>query len=169
MAAPGPVLIESSPDQAYPAPSITPDNVRPSGNTTSTGRSSPQLLSPSAFTRPRAQLLKSGSRAQQVPTGAHAGFASAASIWKAQANDEQAKSAAEDVTLEAGGTEDAERTSKTKGAGKLTRPKKTPKPRKTSTTASKGSASPKFDSFIESKATTVALPAKISGPSLANK
>ena len=113
MAARSPVIIESSPDQAYPAPSITPDNARPSGNTASTSRSSPQLLSPSAFTRPRAQLLKSGSKAQQVPAGAHAGFASAASIWKVQAIEEQAKSAVEDETRSAGGMEwRVERTSR---------------------------------------------------------
>ncbi|KAK5122981.1 hypothetical protein LTR85_003547 [Meristemomyces frigidus] len=39
--------------------------------------SSPQLPSPSTFIRP----LKSGSRAQQPPSGAHVGFASAASLW----------------------------------------------------------------------------------------
>ena len=169
MAARSPVIIESSPDQAYPAPSITPDNARPSGNTASTSRSSPQLLSPSAFTRPRAQLLKSGSKAQQVPAGAHAGFASAASIWKVQAIEEQAKSAVEDETRSAGGMEGGAHISEKKAAGKLARPKKAPMPRKITATASKGSESPKFDSFIESKANTVAMPAQVSGPSILNK
>jgi hypothetical protein len=169
MAARSPVIIESSPDQAYPAPSITPDNARPSGNTASTSRSSPQLLSPSAFTRPRAQLLKSGSKAQQVPAGAHAGFASAASIWKVQAIEEQAKSAVEDETCSAGGMEGGAHVSEKKAAGKPARPKKAPMPRKITATASKGSESPKFDSFIESKANTVAMPAQVSGPSILNK
>jgi hypothetical protein len=168
MAAQSPVIIESSPDQAYPPPSITPDNARPSGNTASTTQSSPQLLSPSAFTRPRPQLLKSGSKAQQVPAGAHAGFASAASIWKVQAEEEQAKGNVEDETR---AKEDGERVSENKAAGKLTKPKKTTRPRKSTSNANKGSESPKFDSFIESKANTVAIPAQVSapGPSLANK
>lgn len=169
MAARSPVIIESSPDQAYHAPSITPDNARPSGDTASTTRSSPQLVSPSAFTRPRPQLLKSGSRAQQVPDGAHAGFASAASIWKVQDDEERAKSALEDEVRTAGGREDGEPISETKAAGKLKKPKKASRPRRTSVTASKGSESPKNDSFLESKADTVALLARVSGPSRANK
>ena len=169
MAARSPVIIESSPDQAYSAPSITPDNACPSGNTASTTRSSPQLLSPSAFTRPRAQLLRSGSKAQQVPVGAQAGFASAASIWKVQAIKGQAKGAVEDETRTAGENEVGKHISETKPTGKLARPKKTPRPRNTAATASKGSESPKFDSFIESKSNTVAMPAQVSGPSIANK
>jgi hypothetical protein len=168
MAARSPVIIESSPDQAYPVPSITPDNVRPSGNSASTTRSSPQLLSPSAFTRPRAQWLKSGSKAQQVPAGAHAGFASAASIWKVQADEEQAKGTVEDEGRTAGGMEDGERISEKKAAGKLTKPKKTTRPRKSPANANKGSESPKFDSFIESKANANTV-AKDPGTSLANK
>jgi hypothetical protein len=169
MAARSPVIIESSPDQAYPVPSITPDNVRPSGNSASTTRSSPQLLSPSAFTRPRAQLLKSGSKAQQVPAGAHTGFASAASIWKVQANEEQVKGTVEDEGRMPGEREDGERISEKNAAGKLTKPKKTTtRPRKSTANANKGSESPKFDSFIESKANANTV-AKGPGTSLANK
>jgi len=147
MAAQTPVTIESSPlYDAYQAPSITPDSLRRSVSTTSITRSSPQLLSPSTFVRPQAQTLKSGSRAQQVPAGAQAGFASAASLLKEQSD-------AEDVrAIHVAGNAQGRRATvpATKSAGKLTKPKKTPKSRKPSVTdASPGS--PRFDSFLESR------------------
>jgi hypothetical protein len=157
MAARSPVTIESSPlNDTYQAPTITPESVRRSVSTSSITRSSPQLLSPSAFVRPpRVQPLKSGSRAQQVPVGANAGFASAASLWKGQSKDEDAQEghgkgiedlAPTDNVRARGGSEQA-----AKSAGKLAKPKKALKARKSSLNADAGPESPRFDSFIEWK------------------
>lgn len=156
MAARSPVTIESSPlYDAYQAPSITPDSLRRSVSTNPINQSSPQLLSPSTFLRPRAQPLKSGSRAQQVPAGAHAGFASAASIWKEQGKGEDARGGHGDVVEDSarqGNVQDTGRCDPaTKKAGKLTKPRKIPKSRKPSVTADAGPESPRFDSFVKSK------------------
>jgi hypothetical protein len=157
MAARSPVTIESSPSiDAYRAPTITPDSPRRSVSTNSITRSSPQLLSPSSFVRPpRVQPLKSGSRAQQVPAGANAGFASAASIWKGQSKDDDAQerhgNGTEDLALADNlrarrGSEPA-----AKSAGKLTKPRKALKVKKPSSNADAGPESPRFDSFVELK------------------
>ena len=156
MAALTPVTIESSPlDDAYHAPSITPDSLRRSLSTASITRSSSQLLSPSAFVRPRAPPLKSGSRAQQVPAGAQAGFASAASLLRDQsdAEDTRAGDANGNETLAPPDTVEGRRGSGSvaKSAGKLTKPKKTPKSMKPSVTTDAGPESPHFESFLESK------------------
>lgn len=156
MAARTPVTIESSPlDDAYHAPSNTPDSLRRSVSTTSTTRSSSQLLSPSALVRPRAQPLKSGSRAQQVPAGAQAGFASAASLLKEQSDSDEVRAAifsGAEVLVPSGNVHGRERSNSTaKSAGKLTKPKKTPSTRKPSVTTDIGPESPRFDSFLESK------------------
>jgi hypothetical protein len=156
MAARTPVTIESSPlDDAYHDPSITPDSLRRSVSTTSITRSSSQLLSPSAFVRPRAQPLKSGSRAQQVPVGAQAGFASAASLLKEQSDAEDARAAlvsGSDILASPGNARARrESDSAAKSAGKLTKPKKTPRSRKPPATTGAGSGSPRFDSFLDPK------------------
>ncbi|KAM0720361.1 hypothetical protein Q7P37_004497 [Cladosporium fusiforme] len=128
-----PVTIESSPsDQIYRVPSITPDTLRRSTSNASLVPSSPQLASPSSFVRPRAPPLKSGSRAQQVPAGANAGFASAANIWRAQEQNTDSAGQFGDAGsnyAEDGTAERQIRTGQTKGTGKLSRPKKTPKTR----------------------------------------
>lgn len=164
MAAPSPVTIESSPTyDAYQAPSITPESFRRSLSAASITRSSPQLLSPSAFVRPRPQPLKSGSRVQQVPVGANAGFASAASLWKVQKDDGSHGSGqgneTEDGTTSAGRREGGEGRKETKSTGKLTRPQKARKTREPSVASSKASESPRFDSFIDAKEDTAAPPA----------
>lgn len=156
MAARTPVTIESSPlDDAYHPPSITPDSLRRSLSTNSITRSSPQLLSPSTFVRPRVQPLKSGSRAQQVPAGAQAGFASAASIWKDQSKTENAwvghGSGTEHLASPDHVRQRGESGPATKSAGKLTKPKKTPKSKNPSVTADTGPESPRFDSFVKLK------------------
>jgi len=156
MAARTPVTIESSPlDDAYHAPSITPDSLRRSVSTSSITRSSSQLLSPSAFVRPRAQPLKSGSRAQQVPAGAQAGFASAASLLKEQSDAGNARAAhvtGAEAIASPGNVQGMKGSdSAAKSAGKLTKPKKTPRTRKPSVTTDIGPESPRFDSFLQSK------------------
>lgn len=155
MAARTPVTIESSPlDDAYQAPSITPDSLRRSVSINSITRSSSQLLSPSAFVRPRAQPLKSGSRAQQVPAGAQAGFASAASLLKEQSDAEDVRAAyvsGAEVLAPPRDVQGEKSDSTAKSAGKLTKPKKTPRTRKPSVKTGIGPESPRFDSFLEPK------------------
>ena len=155
MAARTPVTIESSPlDDAYHAPSITPDSLRRSVSSNSITRSSSQLLSPSAFVRPRAQPLKSGSRAQQVPAGAQAGFASAASLLKEQSDAEDVRASyvsGAEVLAPPGDVQGGKSDSTARSAGKLTKPKKTPRTRKPSVTTAIGPESPRFDSFFEPK------------------
>jgi hypothetical protein len=173
MAARTPVTIESSPAyDAYQPPSITPDSLRRSVSTTSITRSSPQLLSPSAFLRPRTQPLKSGSRAQQVPTGAQAGFASAATLLKEQSDAEDARVENGSVTGSPAPPANAQarRGSNVapKSAGKLTRPKKTPKSGKSSLKTEDGPESPRFDSFLESRNGPSKSHAKDSGTSRVN-
>lgn len=109
--------------------------------------------------RPKAQPLKSGSRAQQVPVGAHAGFASAASLWKVQRDDESVQAThGEGAGDAADRKEGGEGTKQTKGTGKLTRPKKAPKPRRSSVASTKAPESPRFDSFITAREDTATLP-----------
>ncbi|GAB7329770.1 hypothetical protein MBLNU13_g01500t1 [Cladosporium sp. NU13] len=156
MAARTPVTIESSPlDDAYHAPSVTPDSLRRSVSTNSITHFSSQLLSPSAFVRPRAQPLKSGSRAQQVPAGAQTGFASAASLLKEHSEAEDARAgyvSGAEVLAPPGNVQRSKGSDPTaKSAGKLTKPKKTPRTRKPSVTVDIGPESPHFDSFVEPK------------------
>lgn len=135
MAAQIPVTIDSSPpNDAYRIPSITPDGIRQGARTEFLPPSSPRLLSPSAFVRPRTQALKSGSRAQKVPTGANAGFSTAASIWKLQSNDQDIQShrglhGDETVAVE-DKPESEKRKTRTKASGKLSRLKRTTKAQK---------------------------------------
>lgn len=161
MAAPSPVTIESSPTyEPYQAPSITPDTLRRSASATSITRSSPQLLSPSSFVRPRPQPLKSGSRIQQVPAGAQAGFATASSIWK--------QSKAEDTAVENGtGTGDLalvgesrqseRRNAAAKSTGKLMKPKRTLK---------SGNAAVRTDDTLEHPLADISFDSREKAPKL---
>lgn len=164
MAAQSPVTIESSPSyEAYRAPSITPDSLRRSASTTSITRSSPQLLSPSFFVRSRPQPLKSGSRIQQVPAGAQAGFATAASIWK--------QSNAENISVEDGtvtgdlapvgeSRQRAGRNPAAKSTGKLMKPKKTLK---------SGNAAVRTNTILEDPLDDISLDSREKAPKLKTK
>ena len=130
MASRTPVIIGSSPsDETSRVPSITPDAIRHTASNTSAVPSSPQLPSPSTFARPRAPLLKSGSKAQQVPAGANAGFASAANLWRAQEKNDNTLPGDLDGTLDKhaqdGKGKRQDQTTQAKSIGKLSRPKKT--------------------------------------------
>jgi hypothetical protein len=173
MAARSPVTIESSPPyDVYLVPSITPDSLRRSRSTNSVTRSSSQLPSPSAFVHPRAQPLKNGSRAQRVPAGANAGFASAASILKGRANGEDVAlehgGGIEDVATGSNGQERGGKDSTEKSTGKLVKPKKAAKSGKASLLADAGPDSLGFDSFMELKQGASKLSAKATGPLHAN-
>lgn len=137
MASRTPVTIESSPPKVvYRAPSIAPDLISRTDGTKPAIPSSPELVSPSSFARPRAPLLKSGSRAQQVPAGANAGFASAANIWRAQEKMEDALAGeTKEHRVEDSERKREEGTAHIKSTGKLARPKKISKARNESVMA----------------------------------
>ncbi|KAK5162734.1 5'-flap endonuclease [Saxophila tyrrhenica] len=118
-----PVVINSS------SPPITPPSI-PESNDRPVSSSSASLLLPSAFVRPRAAGLKTGSRAQHVPDGVNMGFASAGSLVKS--NHFATAELDRDVGL--GGEGEAikpkkgqgskEKQIETAGTSKLTRPRK---------------------------------------------
>lgn len=169
MAARSPVTIESSPPyETYRPPSITPESRSPSANTASVTRSSPNLLSPSAFVRSRPQPLKSGSRKQQVPAGANTGFASATSIWKVQSELEHAERRTlhgeEDGDRGHRGQEPLKRTVKTKGTEKLARPKKNRVPGMQPVTGTTEDPEVRCDSFLNLNETRSAGLVDISQP-----
>lgn len=80
MAAASLIVFSSSSPNLYQLPPITPPSVQEKSKILIS--SSPGLLSPSCFVKPRPSGLKIGSRAQQAPDGAQIGFASAGSLWK---------------------------------------------------------------------------------------
>jgi hypothetical protein len=128
------VIINTSPNSPFRVPSITTPSSHRRQNEAINVSSSPSLLSPSAFVRPRAPALKSGSRAQQIPAGVAQGFASAGSLWKSNhfdrptAEDGVAReSQADNDSKEdkrSKNSKEAHRRSIKKADGKLVRPKK---------------------------------------------
>ena len=120
MAAVSPIIVHSSSPNSFRAPSITP---RSSKKLIS---SSPGLPSPSAFVKPRAPGLKSGSRAGQLPEEASRGFASAGSLWRLNQFEHEQDDDGREVLGEGErgrGGMGAESRSKQSG-GKLVKPKK---------------------------------------------
>lgn len=73
-----PVVINSSSPTSIRLPSITPPSRR--DNDKHAASSSPGLPSPSTFTKPKVSALKSGSRAQAIPSHVGFGFATASSL-----------------------------------------------------------------------------------------
>jgi hypothetical protein len=124
MAAASPIVLNSSSPVSYQIPSVTPPSEHKKSRILVASSSSPGLVSPSAFVKPRSRPsgLKSGSRVQQAPDGPQIGFASAGSLWNVhelvQAKQQDDEAAEQDAGKERFGE------SKGRSTGKLVKPKK---------------------------------------------
>ncbi|KAK4626818.1 Structure-specific endonuclease subunit slx4 [Fulvia fulva] len=91
MAARSPIVLDSPSPTVSELPPITPQHHRKSSSVATD--SSPGLLSIGKLPRPANAGLISGIRVQELPQGAKADFASAASLWKAQKSEAEAGTA----------------------------------------------------------------------------
>lgn len=127
MAAVSPIVLNSSSPNSFRIPSVTPPSLQRRSIVPIS--SSPGLVSPSRFVKPRAPALKSGSRAQQLPDGAATGFASARSLWtlrRFDAGDEDVSKKRQKVAEVNNAVEIVEMAPR-RSTGKLKKPSKTEK------------------------------------------